>query len=302
MFNNKIDAKSGTKITLKEVISQANSVAIALINRGIAKSDRFCIFSFNTIPYFVLLFASYFVGITLVPISPLLAGYELKKDIVKMESIVIFTSVEKAKYFDEIIEIFNSGKFEKLKIKSVFVLDGSYANYIPFDKLLEEGKGQILNRIPYFDVDPKNDIFLLLRSSGTTGLPKITIISHYGFVAALIDYWTTKQFDPLIVSMTLPLGHLGGSLFLPIWFCSGATVILFEKLDEKLLLKSVEKYRINLMTIFASMGHKLINGELADKYDLSSVKMMITAGAAFSKHISKDIVNKYNVLFRECMS
>ncbi len=187
-----------------------------------------------------------------------------------------------------------------MKIKSVFVLDGTYDNYIPFDELLEEGKDQILNRIAYFNVDPKNDIFLLPRSSGTTDLPKIKIKSHYSFVAALIDYRTTKQFDPLIVSMTLLLGHLSGSLFFPIWFCSGATVILFEKLEE-LLLKSVEKYRINLMRILASMGHKLINGELADKYDLSSVKMM-TVGAAFPKHISKDIVKKYNVLFREGMS
>jgi len=36
-----------------------------------------------------------------VPLSPLLAAYELKKEIKKIKSIVIFTSVEKVKYFDE---------------------------------------------------------------------------------------------------------------------------------------------------------------------------------------------------------
>ncbi len=45
------------------------------------------------------------------------------------------------------IEVFNSGKFENFKIKSVFVLDQSYGNYIPFDELLE-GKNQIPNRVP----------------------------------------------------------------------------------------------------------------------------------------------------------
>ncbi len=302
MFYNKIEAKSGTKITLKQLISQANSIAVALIKRGITKSDRFCILSANTIPYCVLLFASYLLGVTLVPLSPTFGTYELKKEIEKMESIVIFTSVEKAKYFDETIENFNSRKIENLKIKSVFILDGSYGNYIPFERLLEEGKNQILDKIPYFNVDPKNDYFLLVWSSGTTGLPKTTIISHYSFVASLTDLWSTKQFDPLIVSLIFPLGHMGGSLFFPLWFCYGATVIIFEKYDEQLLLQSVQKYRINLMMIFPAMGHKLIKGELADKYDLSSVKMMITGGAAFPRNVSEDIVKKYNVLFRECMS
>jgi long-subunit acyl-CoA synthetase (AMP-forming) len=199
LFYNKIEAKSGTKITLKELISQSNSIAVALIKRGITKSDRFCILSANTIPYCVLLFASYFLGVTLVPLSPTFGTYELKKGIEKMESIVIFTSVEKAKFFDEIIENFNSKKIENLKIKSVFVLDGSYGSYIPFERLLEEGKNQLLDKIPHFNVDPKNDYFLLVWSSGTTGLPKTTITSHYSFVASLTDFWTTKQFDPLIV-------------------------------------------------------------------------------------------------------
>ncbi len=68
-------------------------------------------------------------------------------------------------------------------------MNGNYDNYIPFEKLLEEGKDQILDRIPHFDVDPKNYIFLLLRSSGTTGLPKTAIISHYRFIASALGFW-----------------------------------------------------------------------------------------------------------------
>jgi acyl-CoA synthetase (AMP-forming)/AMP-acid ligase II len=113
---------------------------VALIKRGITKSDRIYIFSPNTIPYSVLTFASYFLGVTLVLFSPSIAAYELKKYIDNLESVVIFTSVENAKYFDEIIDDHNSGKRDNLKIKSVFVLDANFGNYIPFEKLLEEGK------------------------------------------------------------------------------------------------------------------------------------------------------------------
>ncbi len=301
MFNFKIEAKSGSKITLKEFISQANSVAIALIKRGITKSDNFCIFSPNTIAYYVSLYASYFLGLTVVPFSPAYAIYELKKDIENLESIVIFTSIENAKYFDEIINHCNSNESQKQKIKSVFVLNGNHENYIPFDKLLEEGKNQILDRIPYFDVDPKNDIFLLLRSSGTTGLPKTAIISHYSFIASAIDFWYSKQFENIRALMAFPSGHIGVILWQFVWFSSGVTIVMLEKYEEELWFESVEKYKINLLPIFPAMGYKLVNEEFVGKYDFSSVKLMLTGGSAFPGHIAEEIVKKYKVIFREGM-
>jgi acyl-coenzyme A synthetase/AMP-(fatty) acid ligase len=134
-------------INLKELISQVNSVAMALTNRGITKSDQILIFSPNSMQSSVLLFASYFLGLILVPFVPTIALYELKKDIESLESIIIFTSVENTKNVNEIIE--NKEKYPKLNIKSVFVLNGSlnwwkwsktYLNFEKFENLLIEGK------------------------------------------------------------------------------------------------------------------------------------------------------------------
>jgi fatty-acyl-CoA synthase len=274
---------------------------VALIKRGITKSDTFCTYSPNSIQYCVLQFASYFLGSTLMPLSLTLAVYEMRKDIANLESVVIFTSVENAKYFDEIINDFNNNENQKPKVKSVFIMNGNYDNYIPFEKLLEEGKNQILDRIPHFDIDPKTDIFLLLRSSGTSGLPKITIISHHNFVASLTLTLSSRRSNGLVVSVPFPTGHIGIQISLPSSIGSGATIIIYEKFDEELLLQSVEKYRVNVLPLFPAVGHKLIKGKLVDKYDLSSVKVMFTGGAAFPGNVAKEIVKKYNVIFREGM-
>jgi hypothetical protein len=49
------------------------------------------------------------------------------------------------------------------------------------------------------------------------------------------------------------------------------------------------------------LGPKLVSGDVADKYDFSSLSFLviITGGAAFAENISKAIVKKYNVIFRE---
>jgi hypothetical protein len=48
-----------------------------------------------------------------------------------LELVVIFTSVENAKYFDEIINDFNNNENQKPRVKSVFIMNGNYDNYIP---------------------------------------------------------------------------------------------------------------------------------------------------------------------------
>ncbi len=50
------------------------------------------------------------------PWSLTLAAYELRKDIENLELVVIFTSVENAKYFDEIINDFNNNENQKPRV------------------------------------------------------------------------------------------------------------------------------------------------------------------------------------------
>ena len=54
--------------------------------------------------------------------------------------------------------------------------------FLPFSTLLHEGG----NGMPKCDIDAKSDLAILPYSSGTTGLPKGTMISHRNIVAGII--------------------------------------------------------------------------------------------------------------------
>jgi len=228
-------------------------------------------------------------------LGPTLNIFELKNEIQKSGPTIIFASAKKVRDFDSIVVDSDN----KSKIKFVVVFDGIHEKYLSYQLLVDEGKDESLEKIPYFNVDPKNDSFILTYSSGTTGIPKCAILSHYMIVSILTESLNNPRFKGMIVAGSYPFGHVSGSVFLPCLVISGAVLVLFGEYNEELVLKSVEKYRINSMPLFPAFGRKLIEGELVDKYDLSSLKLIFTGGAAFPGNFAKAIIEKYKVIFTE---
>ncbi len=281
-------------MTANQLLSKANNLAVALLRKGITKSDIICCHSENNIEYAILIFAAHFLGITVTSAKPKNNIYELENQIINSGSTIVFTSVANAPISEKVLQ-----KGNVPLIKWVFVFDGNYGTFTPFDDLFNACNEEKLERIPHFSINPRKDICIIAYTSGTTGNPKGAILSHYSFVAAIETFMKLECESQDVVPLYYPFGHISGTLLAPMWISRGTTVIVHNKADEETILASIEKYRVTLLPLFQSFGYKLIEGQLVDKYDLSSVKTMIHGGTFFPPNIAQALIDKYKVRFIE---
>jgi acyl-CoA synthetase (AMP-forming)/AMP-acid ligase II len=112
---------------------------MALLKRGVTKSDGICCSSTNTIENALINFTAHFLGLTLVPLSPTFTNFELKKEVQNSGTTILFTSAKKAPDFEGIAYDSNQNLVNK-QIKFVVIFDGSYGNFPSFSEILKEGK------------------------------------------------------------------------------------------------------------------------------------------------------------------
>jgi 4-coumarate--CoA ligase len=293
--------KTGKELTVKQLITQAHRIAVSLINRGITKSDIILCFSANNLEYAVLLFAIYFLGNTFTPVSPTNGVFELKNQIKDSGSTFIFTSVSNAHIVDKILNDHKNSDLRE-QIKLVVAFDGTHNHFLPFSQLLSEGKNEKLQRIPYFDVNPKKDLFAIVYTSGTTGLPKGAMITHNNAVACFKEF---KSFFNVFFGFNLriaeiyPFGHMSGAFCVPNWISGGNTIVIYDVIDEELILQSVEKYKLDMLPLFSAFGYRILDEHSKNNYDLSTLKFMGTGGSKFPENVAKELIEKFNVKFCE---
>lgn len=73
----------------------------------------------------------------------------------------------------------------------------------------------------------------------------------------------------------------------------GESMVLMEKLDFEVMLRSVEKYRVTYMSVSPPLVVAMAKSELAGKYDLSSLQMLGCGGAPLGKEVAERFVARF---------
>jgi fatty-acyl-CoA synthase len=259
-----IDAATGERRTYREWNARANAAARLLREEhGVQKGDRVAVLALNCPEYLDVLFAAGKLGAILVPLNWRLTVRELEIILRDCAPTVLCHDETHADTARQVAGLVS----------------------IPTMPLPTEAGEPAALQGPAPVTTPDltlEDPFLILYTSGTTGVPKGAILSHrmvtWNCVNTEIswDVWgtdITPTFAPFFHSgginvLTLPLVHKGG------------TVVLLRNSDPGAVLECIERERCTIVFAVPTVFQMMLEHPRFAETDLSSVRFCVTGGSS----------------------
>ncbi|MBB6446872.1 class I adenylate-forming enzyme family protein [Bacillus benzoevorans] len=278
------------RITYGELNKEVQQLSSALTLLDIQKNDKVLILLPNWYEFIALYMAIAKIGAIAVPCNCALKGKELEQRIHIIDPKAVFVSnSSQLSWLRENYEF-------PLIVTTRFKEDGydSYIDLLHLGDLLKIGENSIFDQV---EIDPKEDLYAILFTSGSTGHPKgVQVTPHNLFQSAKSIGFRINCSSQDTVLVPLPCGHTFGLLagvLMPLFF--GAKIVLMEKHRpiETLDLIGQEKVTVHLgvPTMFIRELEHFRN----DKRNISSLRTGIVAGAPCPETIMRQIYSEFNV-------
>jgi acyl-CoA synthetase (AMP-forming)/AMP-acid ligase II len=269
-----VDATTGRTLTYAELVDAVNRAAAGLASRGFQKGDVFAILCLNSPEYAIAFLAVALLGGICTMVSPLFNEPELTAQLKDSGAKYLLTDLELADMALAAARAVN--------LREVFVL-GEVEGATSFCSLLDN-----TGQAPAVEIDPRQDIVALPYSSGTTGLPKGVMLTHYNLVAMLCQMETAdvlRSQDTTIC--VVPCYHLYGlHIVINLALRTGATAVTLRRFDLEKFLRALEKYQVNVVPVVPPIVLALSASPLVDRFDLSKLDSLHCGAAPLSPEVA----------------
>ncbi|CAI2172452.1 4263_t:CDS:10 [Funneliformis geosporum] len=272
-----IDATTDKKLSFGEFKRNSRRFAAGLVNKvGFKRGDVLAIFSPNHLDYPTVIYGAIAAGGKVSPINPLYTvdecAFQLKDSGASV--IIVIPSC-----LSNVIKAASAANIPKSKI---FLFDEEEINGIrPFSSLISE---QEINPIEYSPEEAKLTTAFLCYSSGTTGKNKGVETTHYNIVSNLAQL---SAFEKGFTHETSLIGFLG------------ASCVILPKFELEIFCRAIQDYKVNLAPVVPPVVLLLVKSPIARKYDLSSLRLAISAAAPLSKELSNEFVKIHKIPIKQ---
>ncbi len=281
------------RLTYKELKEKVDRFAISLIELGIKAHDRIVLQLPNRYEFVVAFYAFQKIGVVPVLAIPRHGYQEISLFVRLTEAVGWILPARDGKFdftplIDQVHSACESLKYiimpeddEDLPPKTVSM------NNLINDVKLEDYDPHYLDQ---FRPDP-NDVAVLIPTGGTTGLPKMVPRTHNSLI--ITNKYISKDLeasDSLL--QATPVGHamaMQGAVNCAVY--KGATLVLQGIPRPTEIMETIQKGKVTRVFLVPTQLEGVVNHPDLDKYDLSSLKIVGTTGAALPRDIAQKAVD-----------
>jgi acyl-CoA synthetase (AMP-forming)/AMP-acid ligase II len=277
-------------LTYREVVSMVNCIANGLYNLGLRKGERLCIFTLNRPEYTITFIAAASIGLVVSPMNPSYKEREIAYQLENSEASAILVQRELLPLLQAVLEQKSLPNLKHVIVTGNHVPEGM-PQAIPFGHLLRESLPKAPPTVP---IDP-DDLLALPYSSGTTGLPKGTMLTHRNLVSNNLQFTTALQTTFTDVALLfLPFYHIYGVMLTGGFLACGATQIIMERFDMLQSLELCEKYNVTYYFAVPPIILALANAPI-DLSKLKSVKYIFSGAAPLAPEPARKVQEKTGI-------
>ncbi len=277
-------------LTYGQVDDQATALAASLRELGIEPGDRIALDLPNWPEFVVSMFAAAKLGAVIVPLNPRYTVPELQYMLRHSEAAAVVAAEEfnEVDYL-ELFEGFLTSLPELQYLLTVGEADLWYDDRIyQFEDLVSSGEGR---HVPAVEVDPAEDLFAILYTSGTMGKPKGVALTHRSLLSTARRTVEAIDLRPedVVFGVTTVFHVFGLGPGILGTLVAGASLVLQEQFEPAEALALIERHRVTVHygvpTVFVTELHEAEH----EKRDLSSLRTGIVAGAPIGDELVRRI-------------
>ncbi len=289
-----VSRHQGRRLSYGELSRQIDELAKGLLASGFQKGDRIGVWATDNIEWLLVQMATARIGVVLVNINPAYRPRELEYALTrsKVQGLFVMPSFKSSDYLAMLKELELPGP-RCPDLRSIVVFDPNKKTD-DWLAVLAAGEGVTDEELDALTtkLDP-DDPINIQYTSGTTGFPKAVALTHFNILnnalfSARAMYFTEN--DRLCVPV--PFYHCFGMVLANLLCLSvGAAIILpAEHFDAKAVLDAIDKEKCTALHGVPTMFIAELEHEDFARFDLSSLRTGIMAGATCPEALMKRVI------------